>query len=88
MYDSFSVLAVILSRQRWTWSRQLGGRETLLNHPATALQHPTLNGWRTTMWMAPDLGCFALRITTEEKRPDGTYRLVSEKRALKVNLNP
>ncbi len=64
------------------------GRDTLLNHPATAVQHPTLNGWRTTMWMAPDLGCFALRITTEDQRPDGTYRLVTEKRALKVNLNP
>jgi hypothetical protein len=42
---------------------------------------------RLTLWMAPDLGCFALRITTEERRPD-TFRLVSRKQALKVTLNP
>jgi hypothetical protein len=38
--------------------------------------------------MAPELGCFALRITTEEKQTDGTWRLVREKRALRVNSNP
>jgi hypothetical protein len=41
-----------------------------------------------TLWTAPDLGCFALRITIEERRPDGTFRLVSAKQALKVTLNP
>jgi hypothetical protein len=39
---------------------------------------------RMTWWMAPELGCFALRITTEEKQPDGTWRLVREKRALRI----
>ncbi len=40
------------------------------------------------MWMAPDLGCFALRLSLEEQRPDGAFRLVSEKQALRVNVKP
>ena len=40
------------------------------------------------MWMAPDLGCFALRITSEALRPDGTFRLVKTKQALRVTMNP
>ena len=43
---------------------------------------------RITMWMAPDLGCFALRTATEEQGADGVFRPASEKRALRVNLNP
>ena len=38
--------------------------------------------------MVPDLGCFALRITIEEQRLDGTFRPVSDKQALRVTLNP
>ena len=63
------------------------GRETILNYPATAVQ-PNFGNRRLTLWVAPDLGCFALRITTEEKQPNGTFRLVNEKRALRVNLKP
>jgi hypothetical protein len=40
------------------------------------------------MWMAPDLKCFALRIFIEDQQPDGTFRPVSGKQALGVNLNP
>jgi hypothetical protein len=32
----------------------------------------------------PDLGCFALRLAIEEQRPDGTFRPVSGKQALRV----
>lgn len=64
------------------------GRETILNYATTAVQLPLGHQWRITLWTAPDLGCFALRITIEEKRPDGTFRLVSRKQALKVTLNP
>jgi hypothetical protein len=51
-----------------------------------------LDGWpRAWMGMerdgAPGLGCFALRTTTEEQRPDGTFRLASGKQALRVTLN-
>jgi hypothetical protein len=63
-------------------------RETILNYPTTVVQLPLGENARMTWWTAPDLDCFALKITTEDKRPDGTFRLVTEKRALRVNLNP
>jgi hypothetical protein len=64
------------------------GRETILNYPTTAVERSLGPGGRLTMWMAPDLGCFALRITTEARRPDGTLHLWQTKQALKVTLNP
>ena len=66
------------------------GREQILGHPTEALQlwEPWAGQRRVTMWTAPDLACFALRITYEEQRPDGGFRLVSEKRALRMNLKP
>jgi hypothetical protein len=60
-------------------------RETLLDYPTAAVRFPLGENQRMTWWTAPDLGCFALRITTEQKQPDGTFRLVREKRALRVN---
>jgi hypothetical protein len=62
-------------------------RETILAYPTVAVRQFD-GGRRTTLWMAPDLGCFALRITTEERRPDGTFRLVRKKQAAKVTLTP
>jgi hypothetical protein len=38
-------------------------------------------GWR------PQLSCFALRATVEVQQADGTWSLVSEKKALKVTMN-
>jgi hypothetical protein len=64
------------------------GRETILNYPTTAVQRSLGPQRRLTLWMAPDLGCFALRTTTETLRPDGTFHLWQEKRAFKVTLNP
>jgi hypothetical protein len=64
------------------------GRETILDHPTVAVQSILDDRRRVTMWMAPDLGCFALRITTEELRPDGTFHLVRKKQATKVTLTP
>jgi hypothetical protein len=61
------------------------GHETILGHPTVAVQPDLVD--HVTLWMAPDLGCFALRITVEEQRPDGTYRLVTRKQALKVTMN-
>ncbi|MGA2132898.1 MAG: hypothetical protein ABSH50_11445 [Bryobacteraceae bacterium] len=58
--------------------------ETILNYPTTGVQPRMGGSIRMTWWMAPELGCFALRITTEEKQPDGTWRLVREKRALRI----
>ena len=73
------------------------GRETMLGYPTTVIESPVPNpratpsrpvAARITMWMAPDLACFALRILIQEQRPDRSFRLVSEKQALKVTLKP
>lgn len=64
-------------------------RETILNYATVALQLPLDgNRRRRTVWMAPALGCFALKVATEEQRADGTFRLLSAKQALVVRLNP
>ena len=63
------------------------GHETILNHRTVAVRQFN-DSQRMTLWMAPDLGCFALRLTREERRPDGTFRLVLKKQAVKVTLNP
>ena len=73
------------------------GSETILGHPTTAVMRPMPNARATpnrpaeariTMWMAPDLGCFALRVAIEEQQPEGAFRLVSEKQALSVKMRP
>jgi hypothetical protein len=64
------------------------GSEAILNYPTTAVSLHLGDNRRMTLWTAPDLACFALRITTEEKRPDGTFRLVTRKQALRVTVNP
>jgi hypothetical protein len=63
------------------------GSETILNHPTTAVQLP-MRPNRMTLWLAPDLACFALRITSETMRPDGSFRVWQMKQAVKVNMNP
>jgi hypothetical protein len=68
--------------------RPVVGRETILNHPTEAVRDRWTEHGRMTLWLAPDLGCFALRVTYEEQRPDGTFHLVSAKQAVKVTLNP
>ena len=65
------------------------GHETILNYPTVAAQRALGNSnRRMTLWMAPDLGCFALRVRLEERGPDGAFHLVSGKQALKVTWNP
>jgi hypothetical protein len=64
------------------------GRETILNYPTVAAQRALGESKRMTLWMAPDLGCFALRETLEERGTDGAFHLVSGKQAVKVTLNP
>jgi hypothetical protein len=63
-------------------------RATILNYPAEAVRERWTEHGRMTIWMAPALGCFALKVTEEEERPDGTFRLVAAKQALKVTVNP
>ncbi len=73
------------------------GYETILGHSTIGVMRPLPNvrstpsrpaAARITMWMAPDLGCFALRLFVEEQQPDGAFRVVSEKQALSVNMKP
>jgi hypothetical protein len=66
-------------------------RETILTYQTIAMQLSFFSrgsDLRMTVWMAPDLGCFALRETLEERGPDGAFHLVSGKQALKVTWNP
>ncbi|HXI40164.1 MAG TPA: hypothetical protein VNH83_09300 [Bryobacteraceae bacterium] len=59
------------------------GRETILNYPTVAIQYTSADD-RITLWMSPDLGCFPLKMTYDERRPDNTFRQVMDRRALKV----
>jgi hypothetical protein len=61
--------------------------ETILNYPATAVERDLGDQRKMTLWMAPGLGCFALRITTEVRGPDGKFHLVTVKQALRVTVN-
>jgi len=63
-------------------------RATILNYPTEAVRERWTEHGRMTIWTAPALGCFALKVTQEEELPDGTFHLVAAKHALKVTLNP
>jgi hypothetical protein len=60
--------------------------ETILKHLTTVVQNTSPDHTRTTQWLAPDLECFALRLTSEERKSDGTFRLVLRKQASKIIL--
>jgi hypothetical protein len=64
------------------------GQDVILNYPVTVVQQPHSGGNQmVTLWMAPELSCFALRATIHAKQPDGTSKLISEKQAVKVTVN-
>jgi hypothetical protein len=63
-------------------------RERILNYPTAAVRQRWTEHGRMTLWTAPDLGCFALRVTFEEERPGGDFHLVAAKQAVKVTVNP
>jgi len=62
------------------------GEEVVLGYPTVIVRDGLYKG-RVTLWMAPELSCFALRATVETEQPDGSWSMVSEKNALKVTLN-
>ena len=72
------------------WARPMAviGEETVLNY-TTTVSRLSPEGWnvRFTEWFAPELDCVSLRSTTEKASADGTFRLVSERRVLKVTRN-
>jgi hypothetical protein len=63
------------------------GHETLAGHETTVVQSGS-PGHRLRIWMAPDLACFALKLTDEVQEPNGTYRLKLRKEVVKVTTNP
>jgi hypothetical protein len=63
------------------------GQEVLLNYPTVVTRHDYYKR-RVILWMAPDLSCFALRARVELEQPDGSWKLESEKEAVKVTMNP
>jgi hypothetical protein len=60
------------------------GHETILRHATTAVQHIDPDGWRGTVWRAPDLGCFAMRYRNEMPVAGGGYRVTKERDAVRV----
>jgi len=60
--------------------------ETILGHETTITQFSNAQQ-RTTMWRAPDLGCFLMKFSMEEKGEDGAFHLVKSRQALKVTIN-
>ena len=68
----------------------IDGRETILGHPVVRVVKAA-SPWSTfKAWYAPDLDCFMLKYTTEERRPrpDGTLRMYFKREALKIDVNP
>ncbi len=63
-------------------------RTMILGYPTAAIQVAQGERQRMTVWMAPALGCFALKIATEQRGSDGIFHLVSGKQAIGVTLNP
>jgi hypothetical protein len=62
------------------------GQEVLLNYPTVVARHDYYKR-RMILWMAPELSCFALRVKVEDEQPDGSWKLVSDKKAVKVTVN-
>jgi hypothetical protein len=63
----------------------VAGTQTILNHPTIGVLVQMGDSMRSTFWVAPDLGCFALRIGTEKRQPDGAFHLVEEKRVVRIS---
>jgi len=61
------------------------GQEVILDYPTVMARYGS-GGSRIFVWMAPKLSCFALRARVEVEQQDGSWTLVSEKKALKVTV--
>lgn len=60
----------------------------ILSHRTEAVRERWTEHGRMTIWTAPDLECFALKVTYETQQPDGSFRLVRAKQAVKVTAIP
>ena len=62
----------------------------LLSYSTTAMQiplGPEEKPRRAVAWLAPDLGCFALKITVEQREDDGSFQLMWVKSAITITVN-
>jgi hypothetical protein len=62
------------------------GQEVLQGYSTVVTRHDYYKR-KVTLWMAPELSCFALRARVELQQPDGSWKLESEKKAVKVTVN-
>ncbi|HEX4274314.1 MAG TPA: hypothetical protein VHZ74_03115 [Bryobacteraceae bacterium] len=85
--DHFSFLRAIPGAITGCISGVVLGSETILGHRADMFRERWTEHGRMTLSMAPDLGCFALRVKYETERPGGSFRLVAEKRVVKITLH-
>lgn len=60
------------------------GRETILNHQTVEVQNIYRDQRRRTAWMAPNMGCFALKYVVDVRQADGTFRPVFQNQALAI----
>ena len=59
---------------------------TLLGQKVAVVKLGPPHGPRITAWRAPNLGCTDLQYRSEDARPDGSYKLVTEDRAVSLRL--
>jgi hypothetical protein len=58
--------------------------ETILNRPTVASQETSPQD-RITMWRAADLACYPLRVTKEDRRPDGRFVLRMKRQTIEID---
>jgi hypothetical protein len=61
------------------------GHAMILNHSTIGIQEQLSDSLRITLWLAPDLGCFALKAGIEYRLRDGVFHIESEKRASRIS---
>ncbi len=61
-------------------------RAAVLDHEVAVVKRILKLGPTLTVWRAPDLGCAELQYRIEDPQPDGSYKLVTEDRAVSLKL--
>lgn len=64
----------------------LKAHDIVLGHPVVVIRHDSVGNIRVTSWKAPDLGCVQLQYRVEKKEMDGSYQLMSQEKAVSLQL--
>lgn len=64
----------------------LSEKDTVLGHPVDTIRHDALNGIRIAEWRARDLGCAQLQSRVEQQEPGGSYKLMSQQKAVTLQI--